>query len=117
MVLYLAILLSAGSLSHENSIDKTRLKLFFQKVEILVDNVYPEGAIPHVYSPPPTEDNMPMVVDYQVDEATQLLYSLVKGKVYDPELGIGIDFHEGTLYDSKSGKSYSVEDLDLEGIR
>ena len=61
MVLYLAILLSAGSLSHENSIDKTRLKLFFQKVEILVDNVYPEGAtLPNVYSPPPTEDNMPI---------------------------------------------------------
>lgn len=93
-----------------------RLRLFFEKVETLKEQFIPpknRNTIPN-FSPGSPQNNMPIDGGYMIDDQTQLHYSLVEAKIYDPELGIALDLRKGIVYDAESGKTYRTDGLSRE---
>ena len=97
-------------LSHAQN--SPRLELFLEKIESYRDRHELSLHMP-TYRPPKPE-KMPLLSGelFMVDEKTGLEYSPAAGTMYHPELNIGLDIRSEVIFDFRTGRKHTLEDLE-----
>jgi hypothetical protein len=88
-----------------------RMELFLEKIKNYRDRH--EISLHMPTDRPSNPENMPLLHSelVMVDEKTGLEYSPEAGTFYHPELNIGLDIRSGVVFDFRTGRKHSLEDL------
>jgi hypothetical protein len=94
-----------------NAQNSPRLELFLEKIESYCNGYEVSWHMPTHRSPKP--ENMPLLSGelFMVDEKTGLQYSPAAATFYHPELNIALDLRSGVVFDFKTGRKHSLEEL------
>ncbi len=94
-----------------NAQNSPRLELFLEKIESYRNRH--EVSLHMPTHRPPKPENMPLLSGelFMVDETTGLEYSPAAATFYHPELNIALDIRSGVIFDFKTGRKHSLEEL------
>lgn len=84
-----------------NGGSNARLNQFLQRLQTLHEQ----------FAQDRTNWSMPNPVMYMKDPRTGLMYSVEKGRIYDPQLHFSLDLKKDVLLDWESGRRYRFHDL------
>ena len=109
----LGLLIFAGVISFYNDPDAKRLHAFLEKLDQFYErmNSKSDGWSMPNFQTRRNDTGMPMPEIRFLDHETGLEYSSHKGKIYSPDLKVGLDVKTGIVYDFKTKKEYRLGDL------
>jgi len=111
IALFIAVLVIFSNINDEDN----RLELFLNKIEKFLEikeQMDTRWAMPN-YNPKPEENDMLAngPINIVEDPQTGLRYSPTQGRIYDPKLQMGFDINSRIIYDLKTGKKYTLNEL------
>lgn len=113
IILFAFIIAGLVVYSNDDTNDDKRLEAFLTKVEKFYKNKEQTSTnwrMPNS-NPESSDYNMPRGNIGSLDNESGLLYNSSNGKLLDTELNIELDTVTGMIYDFKTKKEYSLEEL------